>query len=81
MSNRIAALLSLANNELLNENEYSMKKLKAVKKWQKINLRENLIIMAFFQHGVTLLLNSFEGKVHTNNNGNSNQSHAKSEKK
>jgi hypothetical protein len=32
MSNRIAALLSLANNELLNENEYSMKKLKAVKK-------------------------------------------------
>ncbi len=30
MSYRIAALLSLANNELLNENEWSMKKLKSM---------------------------------------------------
>ena len=49
MSYRNAALLSLANNELLNENEYSMKKLKSMQnwinvKWQKINLRENLIV-------------------------------------
>ncbi len=49
MSYRNAALFSLANNELLNENEYSMKKLKSMQnwinvKWQKTNLRENLIV-------------------------------------
>ncbi len=47
MSYRNVALLSSANNELLNENEYSMKKLKSMEnwinmKWQK-KLQENLI--------------------------------------
>ncbi len=52
MSYRNVALLSLANNELLNENEYSMKKIKIkiyaklnqCKMTKKINLRENLIV-------------------------------------
>ncbi len=52
MSYRNAALLSLANNELLNENEYSMKKnynqckIESIWNDKKINLRENLIVNA-----------------------------------
>jgi hypothetical protein len=37
MGYRNAALLSLANNELLNENEYSMKKLKSMQ--NRINMK------------------------------------------